>query len=158
MANLVPNIAKGRVVELVNRVKTGDPSTSRLYVIPIDAGSVTDDQMRDADDFAAYITLGVTERGAGGGSNWNRKTLAAADITALSPDDSANSNTVDFIDLSWSPGPTSGDGNITDLVVCYASAASPTNSQLLPLSVHDFPITADGSAVLVGVAGFFTAS
>ena len=38
MADIVFNIAKGRVAELYNRVKTADPSAARLYVIPISAG------------------------------------------------------------------------------------------------------------------------
>jgi hypothetical protein len=56
MATLTFNIAKGRVVELHNRVKAGDPAAARLYVIPISRGAVTDAQLLDADDILATVT------------------------------------------------------------------------------------------------------
>jgi hypothetical protein len=93
------------------------------------------------------------EQTAGG---WSRKTIAAADITALTPDDTNNRFDADFIDLVWA-GPTAGN-NVSGLVVCYASVATPTNAQLLPLSHHDFVITADGSSVTGTVNVFYRAS
>lgn len=152
MGTLVANIAKGRVAELHNRVKLGDPSAARLYAIPVSRGSVTDAQLADADDFAAIVTLGITERTTGG---WNRKTLAAADLTAITPDDSNDRMPADFIDLVWTAVTA---GTVTDIIVCYASVASPTNSQLLPLTVHDFAITPDGSDVTATVADYYRAS
>jgi hypothetical protein len=141
MADTKCNIAKGRVAEFHNRVKAGDPSTARLYLIPISAGAVTDAQLEDADDFAAMVTLGVTERTANG---WNRKTLAAADLSAVTPDDGNNRMDLDIVnDQTWTP---TADP-VTDLVLCYASQASPTNGQLVPIGVYDFAITPDGSLV-----------
>ena len=35
MANIVFNIAKGRVVELYNRVENNDPANSALILVPI---------------------------------------------------------------------------------------------------------------------------
>lgn len=157
MADLVTNIAKGRVAELHNRVKAGDPAAARLYVIPISAGAVTDDQLADADDFAAMVTAGITERTTNG---WNRKTLAAADLSTLTPDDTNNRMDVDIVaDPTWT-AVASGGGATTDLVICYASVASPTNAQLLPLTVHDFAVTPDGSDItaVINAAGYFRAS
>jgi hypothetical protein len=146
------NIVKGRAIELVNRVKVGDPAAARLYVIPLST-SVAQATAEDVDDFAALITAGAVEQTAGG---WSRITIAAADITALSPDDTNNRYDADFIDLVWA-GPTAGN-NVSGLVVCYASVATPTNAQLMPLSHHDFVITADGSSVTGTVAVFYRAS
>ena len=146
------NIAKGRAIELVTRVKNGDPAASRLYVIPLST-SVAQATAIDVDDFAALITAGAVEQTAGG---WSRITIAAADITALTPDDTNDRYDADFIDLVWA-GPTAGN-NIVSLVVCYASVVTPTNGQLLVVSHHDFPITADGSAVTGTVAVFYRAS
>ena len=136
MGSIVPNIAKGRFAELYNRVKLGDPSAARLYVIPIAAGAVTDAQLLDADDFAAIITLGATERTANG---WNRKTIAAADIVSLAPDDTNDRMPTDIADQSWTP--TNAGDTVSDLVVCYASVASPTNAQLTPITIVDFVVT-----------------
>ncbi len=153
MADFAYNIVKGRAIELTNRVKVGDPAAARLYAIPVDVAAVTDATLKDLDDFAAIITAGVTERNA---NNWNRKTIAAADITALTPDDTNDRYDGDFIDLIWTPGPTAGA--VTDIIVCYASVGSPTNSQLLPISQHDFAITPDGSDVTGTVAVYYRAS
>lgn len=150
MANYAFNIAKGRAIELTNRVKSGDPAASRLYVIPLST-SLSAASGEDADDFAALITAGAVEVTTG---NWNRKTIAAADITALTPDDTNNRFDADFIDLTW----TAITANSSGLVVCYASVASPTNAQLLPISHHDFAITQDGSDVTATVAVFYRAT
>lgn len=154
MANFVFNIAKGRAGELTNRVKVGDPAAARLYMIPVDVAAVSDATLIDLDDFAAIITAGVTERAATG---WNRKTIAAADITAIAPTDASDLFDYDFIDQTWTAVTA---GAVTDLIVCYASVASPTNAQLLPLTQHDFAITPDGSDVVAQIAatGYYRAA
>lgn len=62
MSDIVFNVAKGRAVELANRVKSGDPAAARLYAIPVDRAAVTDATLRDCADFAAVIAAGVTVR------------------------------------------------------------------------------------------------
>lgn len=155
MADTVCNIVKGRTVELHNRVKAGDPSTARFYLIPIAAGAVTDATLQDCDDFAAMVTAGITELTTNG---WNRKTIAAADLNTLSPDDTNNRFDVDIVnDQTWT---AVSSGTSTDLVLCYASVASPTNAQLMPIGVYDFAITPDGSDVVAQInsAGYYRAS
>lgn len=152
MANHAFNIVKGRAIELVNRVKVGDPAAARLYVIPLST-TVAQATAQDVDDFAALITAGAVEATTNG---WARITIAAADITALTPDDVNDRYDADFIDLAFG-SPTAGT-NTTSLVVCYASVATPTNAQLMPISNHDFAVTADGSAVTGTVNVFYRAS
>jgi hypothetical protein len=151
MSNFVYNIAKGRVAELYNRVDLGDPAAARLYVIPVDVAAVTDATLIDLDDFAGIITAGVTERAANG---WNRKTLDAAALAAMAPTDGSDAMILDFADQTWTP---TADA-VTDLIVCYAAVASPTNAQLIPLTQHDFSISGDGSLVTATVANFFQAA
>ena len=154
MADFVYNIAKGRVVELFNRVDVNDPAAAILTVIPVDVAAVSDATLKDLDDFAAIITAGVTERSATG---WNRKTLTDADITMPAPNDAGDSYDIDIADLFWAAVTA---GAVTDIIICYSSVGSPTNAQLLPLTQHDFAITPDGSDVtgVVNAAGFFRAS
>lgn len=153
MGNLIPNIAKGRFAELYNRVKLGDPAAARLYVIPIAAGAVTDATLLDADDFAAMVTAGVTERTANG---WNRKTIAAADIVALAPDDTNDRMPVDIADQSWTP--TAPADTVSDLVICYSATGSPTNAQLVPIYVGDWVITPSSAVETATFADFARAS
>lgn len=155
MADFVYNIAKGRVVELFNRVDVNDPAAAILTLIPVDVAAVSDATLKDFDDFAAIIAGGVTERAANG---WNRKTLTDADITMPAPNDAGDSYDIDIADVTWTP--TLGTDTTTDLIICYSSVGSPTNAQLLPLTQQDFIITPDGSLVtgVVNAAGFFRAS
>ena len=153
MADFGYNIAKGRVIELLNRVDANDPAASCLYIIPVDVAAVSDATLKDLDDFAAIITAGVTERNANG---WSRITLTDTDVALGTPDDSGDQFYADFADPTWTPTA----GAVTDLIVCYASVASPTNAQLMPLTQHDFAITPDGSLVTGNVfaSGFFKAT
>lgn len=153
MGNIIPNIAKGRVAELYNRVDSGDPAASRLYLIPIAAGAVSDATLLDGADFAAYVTAGVTERTANG---WNRKTLAAADLTAIAADNTNDRMALDIPDQSWTPT-TPGD-TVSDLVLCYASVVTPTNAQLMPLYVGDWVITPSGAVETATWTDFYRAS
>ncbi|HET6915456.1 MAG TPA: hypothetical protein VFH56_05140 [Acidimicrobiales bacterium] len=154
MADFTYNIAKGRVAELYNRVKTGDPAAARLYIIPVAAGAVTDATLKDCADFGAVITAGVTELTTGG---WARKTLAAADLAAMAPDNTNDRMPLDTGDQTWT-AVTAGTTSSTDLIFCYASVATPTNAQLVPLTQHDFAATPDGSDITATIADFFRAS
>jgi hypothetical protein len=152
--DFVYNIAKGRVAELYNRVDVNDPAAATFVIIPVDVAAVSDATLKDLDDFAAIITAGVTDRAGTG--NWNRKTLTDTELTALTISDANDWVDLDIADQTWTAVTT---GAVTDLIICYASIASPTNAQLMPLTQHDFAITPDGSDVTaqIATAGFYRA-
>lgn len=153
MADIVFNIAKGRVAELYNRVQTNDPANSALIIVPVDVGAVTDATIRDFDTLAAVLAGGVTERAATG---WNRKTITDAALSAFAPDDTNDRVDLDTADQTWTAVTA---GNVTDLIICYDNdTTAGTDANLIPLTMHDFTITPDGSDVQVLVAGFFRAS
>jgi hypothetical protein len=156
MADIVYNIAKGRVAELYNRVDLGDPSTSRLTVVAIAAGTTTDAQFRDFD------TLAQSLPGSGGAAeatnaSYARKTLTAADLTAFAPDDTNDRVDLDIPDQTWT-GIAAGT-NWTDLIICYNPTAG-ADSTIVPMTLHDFAVTPDGSDItaVINTAGFFRAS
>ena len=155
MADIVFNIAKGRVVEFVSRVDTNDPTNAALIVVPVDVGATSDVTIRDFDTLAAVLAGGVTERTTGG---WSRKTLTDADITLSAPDDTNDRYDVDIPDQTWTAVTA---GAVTDLLICYDSdTTAGTDSNIIPLTMHDFAITPDGSDVqaVIAAAGFFRAS
>ncbi len=80
MAELVFNIAKGRVAELYNRVDSNDPAASAIIIVPVSRGAVTDATMKDFATLSAVLAGGVTERTASG---WNRKTLTDTELAAM---------------------------------------------------------------------------
>jgi hypothetical protein len=156
MADFAFNIAKGRVVELYNRVKSNDPTNSAFILIPVDVAAVTDATIKDLDTFSAVTGAGVTERSTSG---WNRKTLTDADLATLpAPDDTNDRYDIDLPDQTWT---SVTSGTVTDLILCYdGDTTSGTDANLLPMCQFDFAITPDGSDVqaVVNAAGFFRAA
>jgi hypothetical protein len=154
MADFVFNIAKGRVVEYVNRVDANDPAASTLVVVVIDANGDTDATMKDRDDLAAL--LGGTANEVTN-ANYARKTLTDSDVALGSPDDGNDRFDVDIADQTWT---AVGAGTAwTDLIVCYSPSAG-ADSTIIPLTCHDFALTPDGSDITaqIAAAGFFRAS
>lgn len=151
MATYIFNIAKGRVVELYNRVQGNDPAAS---ILSIHALSATPSQAtgQDVDTYAALISAGAVELNTNG---WSVAALTDAQLSALSPDD-ANNKFDASLPNSVSLG-TPSTGNSVAAVICYSPVASPTNSQRVPLTHHDFAATASGLEVRINPGVFFRA-
>lgn len=155
MANFVFNIAKGQVAELYNRVESNDPAASALILVPLSA-SGTEAQGQDFDDLAAVLgDANFTEQAAGG---WVRKTLTDAELAAFpAPDDVNDRFAVQVPEVTWT-GPTAGN-DTTGLLICYdPDTGAGTDANIIPLSHHDFVVTADGNDVVLQVGDFFRAT
>lgn len=153
MADLVFNIAKGRVHQLVKNVDDGNPANSRLIVVPIETSGIeADATLRDHNDLAALLAGTSNEQ-----STMGRKTITAAMIT-ITVDDTNERVDIDMDDIVW----TGATGNaISALVVCYdPDNTAGTDADLIPLTKHDFVVTPDGSDITaqVNAAGFYRAS
>lgn len=157
MADFVFNIAKGRVAELYNRVDLNDPANSALIVAVLaTSGIESDATLKDKDDLAAVVS-GTTNEVTN--TNYARKTLTDADIVAFAPDDTNDRVDLDIPDQTWT-GVAAGDG-WNDLLVCYDSdTTAGTDANIVPLTLHDFAVTPDGSDITaqIAAAGFFRAS
>lgn len=156
MANLVMNIALGRVVELYNRVDTNDPANSALVIIVWNT-SATDATIKDLDTVAAIEadanTAEVTNTG------YARKVLTDADLVAFAPDDVNDRVDLDIPDQTWT-GVAAGTA-WTDLSINYDSDTTlGTDANIIPLTWHDFAVTPDGSDITaqIAAAGFYRAS
>jgi hypothetical protein len=101
MANIVANIAKGRVVEFYNRVKANDPANSALILVPIETtGLETDAVLIDKDDLAAWLSGATNEQ-----TTMGRKTLTDADLAALpAPDDTNDRYDISLPTVTWDRG------------------------------------------------------
>lgn len=156
MADFVFNISKGRVAELYNRVDLNDPANSALIIVVIDANGDTDAAMKDRDDLGAL--LGGTANEVTN-SNYARKVLTDSDLTAFAPDDTNDRVDLDIPDQTWT-GVAAGTA-WTDLLVCYdPDTTGGADSAIVPLTLHDFAVTPDGSDITaqVNAAGFYRAS
>lgn len=158
MANIIANIALGRFVEWYYRVDNNDPANSALIVVAVAAGTTTDAIWKDADTLAACLP------GAGGAAEatntgYARKVLTDVDIVAYAPDDTNDRVDLVIPDQTWT-GVAAGT-NWTDLIICYDSDTTVgTDANILPISVHDFSVTPDGSDITadVGATGFARAA
>lgn len=157
MADFVFNIAKGRVVEFYNRVKSNDPANSALVIVVIDANGDTDATMRDRETLAAL--LGGTANEVTN-TNYARKVLTDTELAALPAPDHANDRyDIDLPDQTWSA--VLAGTAWTDILVCYDNdTTGGTDSNIIPLTCHDFAVTPDGSDIVaqIAAAGFFRAS
>jgi hypothetical protein len=119
--NAVPdftfNVALGRSAELYNRVKTGDPAGSTLIIAALStAGLETDAVLRDKDTLADVVAGSTNEVPVGNG--YARKTLTAADLNVVAPDDANDRMDLDIPDQTWT-SVLVASGGWSKLVVCY---------------------------------------
>ena len=157
MADQVFNIALGRVAELYNRVDLSDPTNAALIIVVLaTSGIETDAVLKDKDDLAAVVA-GTTNEVTN--TNYARKVLTDADIVAFAPDDTNDRVDLDIPDQTWT-AVAAGDG-WNDLLVCYDSdTTGGTDANIVPLTMHDFVVTPDGSDITaqIAAAGFYRAS
>jgi hypothetical protein len=155
MPSIVFNIAKGRVVEYYNRVKSNDPANSALIIVAINANGVTDATFIDIDDLSAVLATAANEVTNTG---YARKTLTDADLAALpAPDDTNDRYEVSLPTQIWS-GVAAGDA-WTDLVICYdPDTTAGTDANIIPLTLFDFSQTPSGSDIQMTGGAFYRAS
>lgn len=153
MSNIVANIAKGRVIELYNRVKSNDPANSALILVPIEtSGLESDATLIDKDDLAAWLSGTTNEQ-----TTMGRKTLTDSDLASLpAPDDTNDRYEVSLPTVTW----TAASGNaISKILVCYDSdTTSGTDSNIIPLVQFDAAVTPDGNNIQLNSGVFYRAS
>jgi hypothetical protein len=153
MAQIVFNIAKGRVVEYYNRVKSNDPTNSALIIVPLEtSGLEADSVLIDKDDLSTLLSGATNEQ-----STMGRKTLTDSDLASLpAPDDTNDRYDVSLPSVTW----TGATGNaISKLVVCYdGDTTGGTDSNIIPLTMFDFVQTPSGADIVMVGGVFFRAS
>jgi hypothetical protein len=153
MANIVFNIAKGRVVEYYNRVKSNDPSASALILVPIEtSGLEADATLIDTATLAALVAGTTNEQ-----TTMGRKTLDDTALAALpAPDNTNDRYEVSLPTVTW----TAATGNaISKIAVCYDNdTAAGTDSNIIPLTMFDFAVTPSGADIQMTTGVFFRAS
>lgn len=153
MANIVFNIAKGRVVELYNRVENNDPTNAALIIVPIETSGLESDATLIDKDTLADVLAGTTNEQ----TTMGRKTLTDADLAALpAPDDTNDRYEVSLPTVTW----TAASGNaISKLLVCYDSdTTAGTDANIVPLTMFDFAQTPSGADIQMTTGVFFRAS
>jgi hypothetical protein len=153
VANIVLNIAKGRVVELYNRVKSNDPANSALILVPLEtSGLEADSVLIDKDTLSDLLSGATNEQ-----TTMGRKTLTDADLATLpSPDDANDRYDVSLPSVTW----TAATGNpISKIAVCYdPDTTGGTDANVIPLTIFDAVATPDGNDLVLNSGVFYRAS
>lgn len=158
MADIVFNVAKGKVNEYVNRVDSNDPANSALIVVLLKVVEA-DATLKDYDTLAAILAGSNTEANF---TNYARKTLTDSNVSAPSPDDVNDREQASLGgDLVYSSAGGATNNSLVKLLVCYDSdTTAGTDSNIIPLTAHDVTITTDGTDLTISEASsaFFRAS
>ena len=153
MSNIVFNIAKGRIIELYNRVKSNDPANSALILVPIEtSGLEADSTLIDVDTLTALVAGATNEQ-----TTMGRKTLTDSDLASLpAPDDTNDRYEVSLPTVTWA----AASGNaISKIAVCYdADTTGGTDANIIPLTMFDFAQTPSGADIQMTGGVFYRAS
>lgn len=152
MANIVPNIAKGKVAAYYDRVKSNDPANSALVLVPLETtGLASDATLMDFETLAAILAGTTNEQ-----ITMGRKILTDTDLAAIPAPDHANDrNERSLPTVTW----TAANGNpISKILVGYIpDTTSPSDSAIVPLTIFDRTLTPDGNDVQLNAGVFFRA-
>jgi hypothetical protein len=153
MANIVFNIAKGRVGEFYNRVKSNDPANSAIILVPIEtSGLQSDATLIDVDTLDALLAGATNEQ-----TTMGRKTLTDSDLAAMpAPDDGNDRYDFALPTTTWA----AATGNaISKIAVCYdPDTTGGADTAIIPLTMFDFAMTPDGSDIVMTGATFYRAA
>lgn len=150
MANVIFNIAKGRFLELFDRVENNDPANSAIVLVPLEtSGLESDATLIDKDDLAAVLSGATNEQ-----TTMGRKVLTDADLASVpAPDDTNDRNERSLPTVTWA----AAAGNaISKILVCYdPDTTGGTDANITPLLMFDFAQTPSGADIQMtgGVVG-----
>lgn len=153
MANIVFNAAKGRVIELYNRVKSNDPANAALILIPVETTGLQGDAALIDSLTVAEVFAGATHEQA----TMGRKMLTDAELAALPAPDTANDRyEVSLPSVVW----TAATGSpIAKILVAYdPDTTAGTDANIIPLTLFDAVATPDGNDLQLTGGVFFRAS
>jgi len=157
MADQVFNIAKGRVVEWYNRIKSNDP-TDAVFTLILLKLSEADAVLIDYDDFGALLgAAGNTEADF---TSYARIELDDTDLDALpAPDDTNNRYDIDLPDQTYTAA-TTGQSLVKAILGYDADSAGGADANIIPVAHYDFVATTDGTDLVLqwAAAGFFRAA
>jgi hypothetical protein len=152
VADLVFNIAKGKVGYYATLPAASD---ALIVVLLKSTGLVSDATMIDYDDLATILAGASDEADF---TNYARKTAASVTSTV---DDTNDRLDADFADITWTAAGGASNNTLGKLLVCYdGDTGAGTDSNIIPLTAHDFVATTNGGDLTAQVPslGFYRAS
>jgi hypothetical protein len=159
MADGVFNIAKGRVIELHDRVNDSDPTNAEFHIILLKVAEA-DGTLEDYATMNALLAGSNTEADFTG---YIRKYLTDADVVAATVDNTNNWRQCDIpTDPVWSAAGGTLDNTLAKVIVAYDpdGNAVGNDTTVVPLCHYDFTPTTNGNDLVLQIDsnGYFRAS
>lgn len=150
MADGVFNIAKGKAGYYCTL-----PAANDALIVVLLKAAESDSLLLDYDTLAAVL--------AGANTEANFTNYARKSVTSVTPtvDDSNDRLDVDFADQTWSSAGGALNNTLVKMLVCYdPDTTGGTDSDIIPLTHHDFAETTNGSDLIAQIAasGFYRAA
>ncbi len=147
MADIIANQGLGRIREFADDAG-GDVAASQLRMFALQA-SEADTALRDHDNMSVLIgAAGNTEATF---TNYANKVIQDGDIT-VTVDDTNDRVDIDVPDQTWTSAGNGTNNTLTDLVVGWDPDGTDTDTGTIPMSIHDFTPTTDGSDLTAQIA------
>lgn len=147
----------GREVELYNRVDTDDPTNSALLMVVLAAsGLEADNTLRT---YATLSALLAATNNEVTNTNYARKTLTQADLTAFSPNTTLHRTTLS-LPLQTFTSIAAGD-SWSKVLICYDNdTTGGTDANVVPVTAADLridevPIVPNGSNIIIDFSSGF---
>ena len=157
MVDIVFNISKGKVNAYVERVANNDPANSAIVIVLLQA-SEADAVLEDYDSLSLLLAAaGNTEANF---TNYARKVLTDADLSAPAPNDTDNTQASDAPDQTWTNAGGASNNTLTKVVFCYdPDTTAGDDTTLIPLTAQDYAPTTNGNDLVMNLnaAGFYRA-
>lgn len=152
MADFVFNIAKGKVKYYSELAAAND---ALVYVLVLASGLEADSTLKDYTNLSSLLA-GTTDECTF--TNYARKTVTSTTITVDNTNDRVD---IDIADQTWTSAGGATNNSIGALIICYDDdTTSGTDTNLIPLTKHDFTVTTDGTDVtaVIAASGFYRAA
>ena len=142
MADLMFNVGKGKMMEYHDRVVNNDPTNAALIIVLLKVNEA-DATLIDYDDLAALLAGSNTEADF---TNYARKVLTDADLSASTVDDANNRREADMADQVWTSAGGATNNTLTKILICYDSdTTGGTDANIIPVGHADFAGTTTGA-------------
>ena len=145
MSSFVFNVVKGRMASYLDLV----PSNSALVVVPIEfSGLEVQSVLEDKTTLTAVLSGSTNEQ-----TTLGRKTLTSV---TTATDNTHNRYTGSLAAQTW----TAATGNqLGGVLICYdADTTSGSDSDIIPLTFHEWNVTPSGDDITIYLSNFYVAS
>lgn len=146
VADFVFNSVHGKVAQYYQNVHDASPSNSAIVVVLCKSSGLEADATLKAYTDLASLLAGTTDELTD--ASYSRKSVTGSSNVTLSL--SGTTGTLDLPDQTWTSLAGAATGK---LLICYDNdTTSGTDSNIVPLSAHDFAVTPDGTNVTATIS------